>query len=132
MHGTSGSRWRRLVVIVEYFGTVLCAGLGVRWLWPAGTSGHLLALALAGIGANYAPLALHAATLTRPGALARELAEVDVRGQLRRYSLVQLWLAVPGVVMLLALTQLIRRPGSDGTTPRDTAYRESGGDDPAG
>ena len=131
MHGISGSRWRRRVVIVEFFGTVLCAGLGAWWLWAAGTSGHLFALVLAGIGANYLPLALHAATLARSGALARELAGVDVGGQLRRYSLVQLWLAVPGVVLLLALTQLIRRPGSDGPTSMDTAHREPGGADPA-
>ncbi|MFB9236312.1 hypothetical protein ACFFWC_12250 [Plantactinospora siamensis] len=109
MHGASGSRWRRRVVIVEFFGTVVCAGFGAWWLWSAGATGRLLALALAGIGANYFPLALHAATLTRPGALAGELAGVDVRGQLRRYSLIQLWLAVPGVVLLLALAQLVRR-----------------------
>jgi hypothetical protein len=64
---------------------------------------------VAGIGVNYAALAWHAVSLSRPGALDAELAGVDVPHELRRYSLLQFWVVVPLVLGILALGQS-RRP----------------------
>jgi len=43
--------------------------------------------------------------LSRPGALAAELAGADVPGELRYYSLRQFWVVVPALFAVLALRQ---------------------------
>jgi hypothetical protein len=52
------------------------------------------------------PLALHVLSLRRPGALAAEREGVDIPGELRRYTGLQVWVAVPLAIVTLALLQL--------------------------
>ena len=66
---------------------------------------------LVGIGINYVALAVQAVLLSRPGALDRELAGVDVPTELRRYTYLQVWIVVPPLLAVLALGQLRRWPG---------------------
>jgi hypothetical protein len=115
MYGGSGRPWRRRVILVEFLaGAVLCPALGIVSLaWAGGAFGWLLGVWLIGIGLNYVPLALHALSLSRPGALEAEVAGLDVRRELRFYTRAQLWMFVPGLVAVLALLQLRRRPRAE-------------------
>jgi hypothetical protein len=45
---------------------------------------------LIGVGVNYAPPAVYATLLSRPGMLEAELAGIDTGQELRRYSVLQL------------------------------------------
>ncbi len=52
---------------------------------------------------NYVPLALHARSLSRPGALEAELTGVvDLRSELRKAGAQQFWIAVPFAVAVAA------------------------------
>jgi len=112
LHGVKGTHARRAVIAVEFvLGFALGIGLGVSFAVVAASTGwRVFAACVAGIGLNYLPLALHAFSLLRDEALQRELAGVDVRRELRRYSALQLWIAVPLLVAVLGLVQLRRRP----------------------
>src|SRR6516164_586130 len=90
MWGTSGSERRRTLIRVEF-----AVGAIAWWL--------LLGVWLVGAGLNYVPLAVHAQSLSRPGALEAELDGVDVRAELRRAGAQQFWIAVPGAVALAGL-----------------------------
>jgi hypothetical protein len=91
---------------------VFGVALGVWVAVSAGTPGwQAFGAWPAGVGVNYAALTWHAVPLSRPGALDAELAGVDVPRELRRYSLLQFWLAVPLLFGILALAQS-RRPRS--------------------
>ena len=73
-------------------------------------AGRAVGLWVLGAGLNYAPLAAHAVSLNRPGALDVELADVETGRELRRYSLLQLWIFVPlSLVALAARGELMRR-----------------------
>jgi len=75
--------------------------------WEVGLGVWLL-----GVGVNYVPLALHAQSLSRPGALEAELEGSDLHRELRRAGLTQFWIAVPFVVAIAAVAQWRRsRPG---------------------
>jgi hypothetical protein len=111
MHGVDGTRLRRSIIRAEFVvGAVGCAGLGT-WVAVSGaTLGWQLAgVWVAGISINYAALAWQAALLSRPGALEAELAGVDLMREIRRYSVLQLWLLVPLLVALLAVRGPERR-----------------------
>jgi hypothetical protein len=106
MWGTAGTTRRRRIVRAEFFvGALGCPLLGVLGLlhgsgWPV-----VVGLWLVGVGVNYAPLALYAQALSRPGALEAALHGLDVRRELRRAGLQQLWIAVPFAVAIAALVQ---------------------------
>ncbi|GAB3369554.1 hypothetical protein RMN56_03185 [Micromonospora halotolerans] len=106
MYGSVGSPVRRWVILAEFVvGVVGCVALG---LWAAHGGGPVrtaLGVYLALVGLNYVPLALHAVTLSRRGALARELAGVDVPAELRHYTPRQLWIFVPLLPLVLAVRQ---------------------------
>jgi hypothetical protein len=108
-----GSRWRRWVILVEFVaGCAGCLAIAVVLLLGAGSwLGVGIGLWFAGVGLNYLPLAVHAVTLARPGALDRELAGVDVRARLRHYTLAQFWVFVPLALVVFALR---RRAGLRG------------------
>ena len=115
MYGTAGTRRRRRIVLLEFVvGTAALLLIGVvllihgGWLWAAW---------LIGCGLNYGALAGHAVTLYPPGRLEAELAGADVGAELRRYSVAQLLLFVPGLVAVVAVAQAVRRDGprSDST-----------------
>jgi hypothetical protein len=115
MYGTAGTRRRRRIVLSEFVvgtvGLILVGALLLihgAWLWAAW---------LLGCGAGYGALALHAVTLYPRGRLEAELDGADVRAELRRYSIAQLLLFVPGLVAVVAVAQAVRRDGprSDST-----------------
>ena len=111
MHGVAGTRRRQRVILAEFvLGAVVGVIIGVWVAVSAGTAGwQAFGAWVAGIGVNYAALACHAVSLSRPGALDAELTGVDVRRELRRYSLLQFWVVVPLVLGILAIGQS-RRP----------------------
>ncbi len=111
MHGVAGRRLRRRLVLAEFvLGAAAGLALGVWVAVAAGPAGwQAFGAWMAGVGVNYAALTWHAVSLSRPGALDAELAGVDVPRELRRYSILQFWVAVPLLLGLLALGQS-RRP----------------------
>jgi hypothetical protein len=110
MHGLAGTRLRRRVILAEFVvGAVGCVVIGLLAATrAAGVEWRVIGVWLAGIGLNYAVLALHALSLTRPGALDAELEGVDVRSELRRYTYLQFWIVVPLLLVALAISELPR------------------------
>ncbi len=104
MFGTRGSPHRTTVILLEFAsGAVAITGFGL-WLATraSGPLGWILALAMIGVGTNYAPLAVHAATLRRPGRLTAELSGADTASELRRHAVLQLWILVPFSLVIFA------------------------------
>ena len=114
MHGTRGTARRKRIVLAEFTGALgVTVALGT-WVVIGGASGlgtRIFGIWLIGAGLNYAPLAAFAKSLSRPGALEAELANVDTGRELRRYSVLQLWILVP--LSLIAMTVLGRNPAPD-------------------
>lgn len=123
MYGTRGTARRRRIVLAEF-----TAALGVTvalgtWLviGASGLGARILGIWLIGAGLNYARLAAFAVSLSRPGALEAELADVDTGRELRRYSVLQLWILVP--LSLIAMTVQARNPAPDQLRMRDALPR---------
>lgn len=117
MYGTRGTARRRRIILAEFVVGVIAMLAFGAWLLAASVSlaGRALGLWVIGAGLNYAPLAVHAITLSRPGALDAELSGVDTGRELRRYGLLQLWILVPlSLVAVEVRDLLIRR-----TSPSD-------------
>src|ERR1051326_5751191 len=97
MYGTRGTRRRRRIISSEF--SAGAAGAVAFGIWLDGNSAdlgsRLLGAWAVGTGLNYVALAAYAIRLSRPGALDAELAGVDTARELRRYSLLQVWAAVP-------------------------------------
>jgi hypothetical protein len=110
MYGSAGARWRRWVILVEFLaGVAGIAALAVLLLRTGtGLGTAVLAVWLLGVAANYVPLAAHALSLIRPGALDTEITGVDIAAALRHYTVAQFWIAVPFLFVVLAFRQ--RRP----------------------
>jgi hypothetical protein len=112
MHGTQGTTRRRRIILAEFVaGVAVSVAFGI-WLVASasGLGGRIFGIWMIGAGLNYAPLAAYAIALSRPGALSAELAGVDTGGELRRYSILQLWILVPFSLVVLAVhTTAIRR-----------------------
>jgi hypothetical protein len=109
MQGTAGTQRRRWIMTLEFvLGTASLILIGALqlihggWLWAAW---------LLGCGANYGALAGHAVALYPPGRLEVELDRVDVRSELRRYSIAQVLLFIPALIAAVALAQAFRRDG---------------------
>jgi hypothetical protein len=97
MYGTRGTTRRRRIILAEFVaGVVVAVALGT-WLVAeaSGLGGRLFGIWMIGAGLNYATLAAYAIALSRSGALSVELAGVDTGRELRRYSVLQLWILVP-------------------------------------
>lgn len=108
MWGTAGSLRRRRLVRVEFIvGAVGCTALGVLCLAAGSGWAEVLGLWLLGAGVNYVPLALQAQSLSRPGALEAELDGLDLRRELRRAGVRQIWIAVPFAVAISSLSQAL-------------------------
>jgi hypothetical protein len=115
MYGTRGTVRRRRIIAAEFIlGTVGAMAFGV-WLTcvAAGLGNRFFGMWALGVGLNYAPLAAYAITLSRPGAIEAELDGTDTSRELRRYGLLQFWVAVP-----LALAGLAVRDILTNRTPR--------------
>jgi hypothetical protein len=111
LHGMAGRPRRQRLIGAEFVvGAAGGLGLGLWIATSASTAGtRVFGAWLAGVGVNYAALTWHAASLWRRGALAAELAGVDIPAELRRSTAAQFWLIVPLLFAGLAATQ--RRPG---------------------
>ncbi|MFG1894317.1 hypothetical protein ACGFIP_09905 [Micromonospora zamorensis] len=111
MYGTRGTARRRRIILAEFLvGVVAMVSLGI-WLLASSSSlgGRAIGLWLTGAGLNYAPLSLHAIALMRPGALDAELTGVDVDRELRRYTVLQLWVFVPLALVVFAARDALAR-----------------------
>lgn len=107
MHALKGTDLRRRVIIAEF---VLAAvggiAIGLFLLFGVGgTLATVVGLYVLGIAANYVPLAIHALALRRPERLREELRGVDLRGELRHYTLAQFWVFVPLVFVWFELSR---------------------------
>ena len=108
MWGTAGSLRRRRLIRVEFIvGAVGCTALGVLSLISGSGWADALGVWLIGAGVNYIPLALQAQSLSRPGALEAELHGLDLRSELRRAGVRQIWIAVPFAVAIAGLPQAL-------------------------
>jgi hypothetical protein len=111
MYGARGTARRRRIILAEFIaGSVAMVAFGV-WLtvFSVGSGGRALGVWAIGAGLNYVPLAACAIALNRPGALEAELAGVDTARELRRYSILQLWIFVPLSLVLLAVRSAVSR-----------------------
>lgn len=113
LHGMRGGRARRAVITAEFVASA-CIGLGLG-LWVAVSADSagwkVFGLWIAGVGANYVPLAVHALSMLRGDTLWAALRDVDLDAELRRYSVLQFWLVVPLLFAVLAIVQLRGRRG---------------------
>jgi len=111
MWGSVGATWRRWVILAEFL--VGVAGPVVIAILLAGAESSPISVAtvvwLAGLSANYLPLAWYALIFIRPGALAAEITGVDVPAELRHYTTAQFWVFVPFLLAVLAVRQARRR-----------------------
>ena len=110
LYGLHGTTRRRRIVLVEFVGGVLVmVAVGIVVLITAGGTGsRLFGAWMTGAGLNYAPLAVHAITLSRAGALDRELAGVDPRPELLRYGVLQFWIFVPLALVVMDVAARLR------------------------
>ena len=113
MYGSRGTARRKRIVQAEFTaGLAATVALG-SWLAAeaSGLGTRIFGIWLIGAGLNYAPLAVYAILLGRPGALDAELAGVETGQELRRYSVLQLWILVP--LSLVAMTARGRKQAPD-------------------
>jgi hypothetical protein len=113
MYGTRGSTRRRRIILAEFvLGVFVTVAFGV-WLVSRspGPGGLAFGFWVIGAGLNYAPLAVYAIGLSRSGALDAELAGVATGPELRRYSVLQLWIFVPLSLVVLAVRDALARRG---------------------
>jgi len=108
MHGLAGSSLRRRFILAEFvLGAAGCVVVGLLTASRASGAGwRVFGVWLAGIGVNYVALAVHAVSLSRSGTHEAELAGVDVASELRRYTYLQAWTAVPLLLAALTLLQV--------------------------
>ncbi|MFF0153474.1 hypothetical protein [Micromonospora sp. NPDC005203] len=116
MYGSRGTTRRRWIILAEFLvGVVVMVTWGVWLLASAhGLGSRVLGLWLTGAGLNYAPLSAYAIALMRPGALDAELAGASIDGELRRYTVLQLWVFIPLSLVVLAIRDVLTRPRARG------------------
>ena len=121
MYGARGAVRRRRIILAEFIaGAVVMVAFGV-WLaaFSPGLGGRVLGIWIAGSGLNYVPLTAYAIALSRPGALKAELAGIDTGRELRRYSVLQLWIFVPLSLLAFELRDALARRGPRSSAPDD-------------
>lgn len=102
MYGTHGTLCRRRVILFEFVAGLIAVLAFGGWLISVGDVGNaVIGVIIVTIGLNYAPLALYAIRFSRSGALEAELSDVDVPKELRRYTVLQLWVVVPLALVVL-------------------------------
>ncbi|MFC5925032.1 hypothetical protein [Micromonospora vulcania] len=119
MYGSRGTTRRRWIILAEFLvGVSLMVTWGI-WLLASssGLGTRVIGLWLAGAGLNYAPLSMYAIALMRHGALDAELAGVDTDRELRRYTVLQLWVFVPLSLVVLAIRDTLARRRARTTAP---------------
>jgi hypothetical protein len=113
MYGSKGTARRKRIIQAEFTAALAATVALGSWLTidASDLGTRILGIWLIGAGVNYAPLAVYAILLGKPGAIEAELAGVDTGQELRRYGVLQLWILVP--LSLVALTAQRRKPTSD-------------------
>jgi hypothetical protein len=111
MYGTRGTARRRRIILAEFVvGAIAMLAFGTWLLTASGSlAGQAVGLWVIGAGLNYAPLAVHAIMLSRPGALDAELSGVDTGRELRRYGVLQLWMFVPLSLVAVEVRDVLTR-----------------------
>ena len=118
-----GTARRRRIILAEFVvGVFVMVVFGI-WLLTASVSfpGRAFGVWVIGAGLNYAPLAVHAILLSRPGVLDVELSGVDTGRELRRYGLLQLWILVPLSLVVVEVRDLLTCRMSRSSPPDDDA-----------
>lgn len=105
MHGPAGTLGRRRIVTAEF--VLATAGLIALASTLFGHGGWPWATWALGCAANYAALGVHAVALYPQGRLESALQGVDVRSEIRRYSIAQLLLFIPAIVAIFAVSQAL-------------------------
>jgi len=113
MFGSRGTLRRRRIIRAEFIaGACGSTLLGVLTLLRGSGGWIVLGAWLVGVGANYAPLALEAGRLSRPGALDAQIAGLELGKELRAAGRAQLWIAVPFALCVAAIGRARKsRPG---------------------
>jgi hypothetical protein len=79
------------------------------WLTSAGdVRNAVIGVIIIAIGLNYAPLAVCAIRFSATGALEAEPSDADVPKDLRRYTVLQLWVFVPLALVILDVRHRLR------------------------
>ncbi|MCX5064684.1 hypothetical protein OOJ91_02215 [Micromonospora lupini] len=119
MYGSRGTTRRRRIILAEFLVGVVAMVAWGSWLLASSSDlgGRAFGLWLVGAGLNYAPLSAYAIMLTRPGGLDAELAGVDTDRELRRYTVLQLWVFVPLSLVVFAVRDALARRGGRTTAP---------------
>jgi len=110
---TAAGARRKRIILAEFIAELAATVALGSWLAveASGLGTRIFGIWLIGAGLNYAPLAVYAILLGRPGALDAELAGVETGQELRRYSVLQLWILVP--LSLVAMTARGRKQAPD-------------------
>lgn len=109
MYGTHGTSRRRRIILFEFVAGLIAALAFGAWLVSVGDVGNaVIGIIIIGIGLNYAPLAVYAVKFSPAGALEGELSDVDVPAELRRYTILQLWVFVPLALVVLDVRHRLR------------------------
>jgi len=109
MFGTYGTLRRRRIILFEFVGGLIAALAFGGWLISVGDGANVvIGLIIIAIGLNYAPLAVYAVRFSPAGALEAELSDVDVPTELRRYTILQLWMFVPLALVVLDVRHRVR------------------------
>ena len=96
LHGRRGTGRRRRIVRAELILSALgCVAFGALLIVQGDALWTLVGVALLGIAVNYVMLARAAIRLSRPGALDRAMAGLDVDTELRAATRTQLWILIP-------------------------------------
>lgn len=109
MYGTHGTLRRRRIILFEFNAGLIAALAFGGWLISVGDGANVvIGLIIIAIGLNYAPLAVYAVRFSPAGALEAELSDVDVPKELRRYTILQLWVFVPLALVVLDVRHRVR------------------------
>ena len=103
MYGGKGTTRRRRIILAEFVaGVVVMIPVGVVLVVTANsTISRLVGIYFIGVGLNYVPLAIHAISLSRRGALDAALRDVDLPKALRHYTVAQVWVFVPLALVVM-------------------------------
>lgn len=109
MYGTRGTLRRRRIILFEFVAGLSAAVAFGGWLISVGDVGNaVVGVIIIAIGLNYAPLAVYAVSFSPAGALEAELSDVDVQRELRRYTVLQLWVFVPLALVVFDVRHRLR------------------------
>ncbi|MEV4824215.1 hypothetical protein [Micromonospora sp. NPDC049274] len=114
MYGSRGTTRRRRIILAEFLVGVVAMVAWGSWLLASSDDlgARVFGLWLVGAGLNYAPLSAYAIMLTRRGALDAELTGADTDRELRRYTVLQLWVFVPLSLVVFAIRDVLARRGA--------------------